>query len=98
MEIRMVKEFLVMYLKSGAHFIMTTLTQTLTITDPHDAQLHYNWGGKFPWEIVQGKSRGQGYVREHVRGSVRRRNVRTPSRNGIGETWSRYTPVVQQHC
>ena len=38
----MVKEFLAVYLKSAAHFLMTTLTQTLTLTDPHDAQLDLN--------------------------------------------------------
>ena len=43
MEIRMVKEFLTMHLKSVAYFIMTTLTPTLTITERHDAKLHYNW-------------------------------------------------------
>jgi len=36
---------------------MTTLAQTLTLTDPHDDQLQYIWDGEFPGNI-QEMSRG----------------------------------------
>jgi len=39
-EVALLREFFAKYLKSGAHFRMTTLTKTLTY--PQDAQLALN--------------------------------------------------------
>ena len=50
-----------MYFKSGEHFLIMALNKTLTITDPHVAQLRYNWGEKCP-ENCPGEMWGIGNV------------------------------------
>src|SRR6218665_1045398 len=90
----LVREFLAKQLKSGANFLMTTLTKTRTLTYSHDAQLGINtkfslctelllinkWVEMF-LGIVLEKFQG----REVLGGGMSGYRM---SRNGIREIWS----------
>lgn len=78
-----------MYLKSDAHFQMTTLTQALALTDSHGRLTWPQYNGVIfvrgicPGELF-GTKECQRKVSEKMYGRV---NVRIPSENGIKETW-----------